>query len=85
MHQWVEFVETAIKKKKKYKHYSTLSKLSPEPGHQSVLHALRLGGAGAAGDGGGLIEFRGLGPVSLLVFNALLFSGQTSSSAYLSN
>ena len=60
--------------KKKYKHNSKLSKLSPRPGRLSVLNALRLRGTGAAGVGGSTDEFKGLGPVSLLIFNALLFA-----------
>lgn len=38
MHQWVELVETAIKKEKMHAHDRKSSKLSPGPGH-TVLSA----------------------------------------------
>lgn len=76
MHQWVELVETAIKKKKMHTHDRKSSKLSPGPGH-TVLSAQCACGIVAAWVGGGLGECRGRGPLSLLTAAPHCVPGRT--------
>lgn len=75
MHQWVELVETAIKKKM-HTHDRKSSKLSPGPGH-TVLSAQCACGIVAAWVGGGLGECRGRGPLSLLTAAPHCVPGRT--------